>query len=114
MKSESKKLLLDSYKQREIKGGVCCIKNKSNGKMLILSAVDWKRLKNRFDFSITTKTCIFLKLKNDIEKFGYESFEFELLEEIKKKEDKTDKAFKEEVEFLEEIWKEKLNNIELY
>jgi len=109
-----RKELKQAYKERKITGGVFIIKNNINGRILLDSAINIIGSKNRFDFSKATGSCVNLKLASDWKEFGKDAFTFEILEEIEKKEDQTEKDFGEDVKLLEEIWMEKLEGREFY
>ena len=42
-------------------------------------------MQNRFNFSVKTNSCLNLKLRNDWNKYGANSFTFEILEEVEMK-----------------------------
>ncbi len=110
----AKRARVTEYKERKVIGGVYAVRNTVNGKRLILSASDLQGSKNRFVFSQQTNGCVNLKLSRDWEQFGADSFAFEVLEELEKKETQTSKEFAEDIKTLEEIWLEQLNPDELY
>ncbi len=114
MDKPAKKALMTEYKERKVIGGVYAVRNTVNGKQLILSASDLQGSKNRFLFSQQTNGCISPKLNKDWEQFGANSFAFEVLEELEKKETQTSKEFAEDVKTLEEIWLGQLNPDKLY
>jgi len=112
--NKTKKELIARYKEREIIGGVYAIKNTLNDKMLLGAVTDLNGIKNRFDFSQKTGSCIDLKLQRDWSKQGSEQFVFEVLEELKKGETQTEKGFKADIALLKEMWLEKLSDRDFY
>lgn len=110
----SKKELQAQYKEREVIGGVYAIKNTENGKILIDSAVNLQGIKNRFEFSQKTGSCVDMKLQKDWAEYGSAAFSFEVLEELKKGETQNDKEFKADVNMLKEMWLEKMTGENLY
>lgn len=109
-----KKELKAAYKERKVIGGICAIKNNSNGKMLMEAVSDIGGFKNRFEFSKKTGSCVNSKLISDWNQFGSDSFSFEVIEELTKKATQTDKEFKEDIIMLKEIWLEKIDPAILY
>lgn len=110
----SKKEIQLEYKQRKIIGGIYAITNTSSGKILLESALNLASSRNKFQFSQNTGSCISPKLQKDWNEFGHLSFKFEVLEEIEKKEDQSDKQFSEDVKLLEDLWREKYDVDQLY
>jgi len=110
----TKKELKAQYKEREIIGGVYAIKNTLNSKMLLDSATDLQGSKNRFNFSQKTGSCVYMKLQSDWNKQSGEQFVFEVLEELKKGETQTLEEFKADIDFLKEMWLDKLSDRDLY
>ncbi|MDD3927773.1 MAG: GIY-YIG nuclease family protein [bacterium] len=111
---DKRKELKDQYKQRVIRGGVYRIVNTVNGKYILGHAVDLKAALNRFDFAVANNSCIHYDLQEDWKEFGARAFAFEVLEEIDKKQDQSQKEFKEDLETLEELWREKLDAAKEY
>ena len=114
MKNQNKKELQDAYKQRKVIGGLCAIKNKVNGKMLLAAVTNLQGYQNRFEFAQASAGCTDLKLKSDWEMFGKDAFELVILEELEKNDTQTDKEFSEDVKTLKEMWLEKLDPDKLY
>lgn len=114
MDKQNRKELRSAYKERKDTGGICAIKNKVNGKMLILPVNNLYAYKNRFGFSQTTGSLIDDKLDKDWEKFGSNSFVLEILEELEKGENQTTQQFRDDLKTLKEIWLEKLDPDNLY
>lgn len=114
MEKQFRREKVAEYKERKVVGGVYVLKNTENGKQLLLSAADLQGSRNRFTFSQQTNSCIQPKLQKDWETFGKESFQFEVLEELEKKETQTAEEFAADVKILEELWREKLQGNTLY
>ncbi len=114
MNRQERKEKIDAYKQRQLIGGIYKIKNKANGKCLLQSTTDLAGSKNRFEFSVSTGSCISYKLQKDWNEFGQDSFIFEVLEELKQKETQTLKQFSDDLKTLEELWVEKFRPNVLY
>lgn len=109
MNKQSKKELKEQYKNREIIGGVYRVICQGSGKQFLRSTEDIKGSKNRFIFSIATNSCPDMSMLKEWNEFGPNAFDFEILEEIVKKETQTDSEFSEDTHFLFETWKEKLS-----
>ena len=105
-----KKELVEQYKNREQTGGVIVIKNALIGKWHIDSAPDLKAAKNRFEFFGSSN----MKVSNDFTAQKGEGFSFEVLEELKKGENRSDKEFREDLSVLKAIWLEKLAGQDMY
>ena len=110
----TKKELASQYKEREVVGGVCVIRNNKNNKILLETATDLQGSRNRFEFAKKTGSCVNLKLQRDWDEHGAPSFTFEVLEEIKKTDAQNSKEFKADVEALKEMWLEKLTDEVFY
>ena len=64
-------------------------------------------MRNRFEFALATKTAIEPSMRNEWVKYGAASFSFEVLEEIRKGKDQTDKEFLDDIAALYEMWLER-------
>lgn len=113
MDSLRKKELRDAYKSKPVIGGVCCIKCGGSQRQWLQATKDIESLRNRFNFAMSTKTCPDPSMRGEWAKYGVEAFTFEVLEEIKKREDQTDKEFADDVKALYEMWLEKSQQGEL-
>lgn len=113
-KTDRKKELMLEYKERKLIGGIYIISNTANGKYLLLSDVNIKSVKNRFEFSQSTNSCVMPKLQKDWKEFGNKVFTLEILEELEKKETQTDKEFKEDLDLIVEVWAEKYDESKSY
>jgi len=114
MADSIKKDLKAQYRDREAVGGVYLIRNTLNGMLLIDAATDLSSIKNRFEFSLKTGSCVNMKLQKDWLKQGSSSFTLEILEEITKGDTQTDAGFKADVGLLKQIWLEKLSGEDFY
>lgn len=105
----SKKALKERYKARECVGGIYCIKCSGNNEIWLRATTDIQGAKNRFEFSVYVNSSTEMCMMESWKMYGAETFSFELLEEIKKKEVQTEKEFSDDVNVLLELWSEKLN-----
>jgi len=109
MDSNRKKELQSQYADREVVGGVYLIRNTFNNKILLETTTDLNVCKNRFEFAQKTGSCVYPKLQKDWAEQGGDQFILEVLEELKKGETQSQTEFKADIEFLKEIWREKLS-----
>lgn len=86
-------------------GGIYCIKNITNGKILIMSDIDLSEAVNRLQFAKRTGICVYAKLQEDWKKYGGLAFEFSIIEQIKKQKDQTQKQFLDYLQEREEWWR---------
>ena len=106
---DHKKRLKELYKETPIEAGVFTMINKQNGKVFVGSFNNLKRL-NGFQFMLKTNTHTNKALQFDYHTFGADSFEIEVVEYLKKKEEGYFDA-KKELEKLEQKW---LDQLQLY
>ncbi|KOS69208.1 LuxR family transcriptional regulator [Lysinibacillus contaminans] len=99
---DHKKQLKELYKDTPIEAGVFTMTNKQNGKVVVGSFNNLKRL-NGFQFMLKTNTHTNKALQADYNTFGADAFDIEVVEYLKKKEDGYFDA-KKELEKLEEKW----------
>lgn len=107
-----RKEIIRKYKERSVTGGVFKITNTKNGRFLLASDIDLRGSRNRFDFSVSTGSCVYMKLQEDWDKFGAKAFVFEVLDELEKEPEQGIKAFTEDLKLLEEMWRERLSGDE--
>ena len=105
-----KKELINQYKSRVQTGGVYAVKNMTLNKWYVDAASDLAAAENRFKFFGSTH----MKVEQDYKTQNGEGFVFEVLEELTKNENQTDKEFKADLTMLKDIWLEKLSGQELY
>ncbi len=111
MDKEQRKKLQQQYSERTVVGGVYAIKNAVSGKMLLLSTLDMPGSRNRYLFALQTGGCVHPLLRKE---WGKEEFTFEVIEELKKKDDQTEKEFTQEVSELLELTAERFSPDMLY
>ena len=106
---DSRKKLVNEYKQRKLSGGIYKITNRLNQMYLLGHARDIKALQNRFNFSVSTGSCIQPRLQRDWKEFGGNVFTLEILETIELKEGQSQDEFTDDLKMLEEMWRGNLD-----
>ena len=114
MKNEKRKQAIYEYKEKKTTGGVYKITNTESKKSLIKGEIDLSSMQNRFNFSVKTNSCLNLKLREDWNKYGANSFTFEVLEEVEMKSEMDRRQFKKQLDELADKYSEKMNKDELY
>ena len=107
MDKQKRKELQNAYKNRTTVGGVYCIKCNANQRTWIRSTADMEGSKNRVMFSLKMKGAPEPAMLHECNEYGWDSFSFIVLEELKKKETQTEKEFEDDIATLLEIWLEK-------
>lgn len=106
--------MISAYKQRRVVGGVYDICCQATGRHWVKGDVDLAGAKNRFAFSAATGSCVAPAMAADWAEQGAGSFRFRVLEELEKKEGQSDREFRQDVETLEELWRERFAPEQLY
>ena len=101
----NKKELILQYKLTNRPMGIYQIRNLVNGRVFVESSVNLTGILNRQEFALKLNGHKNKQLQADWNEFGAENFTFEILEEIVQRENLDIKA---ELEFLEDLWLEKL------
>jgi hypothetical protein len=114
MDKERKREIIADYKQQKTTGGVYAIKNKETGKAYIKGDINMEAAENRFDFSRKVNSCIQIRMREDWEKYGPDSFTFEILKKIEQKNEESTKIFRDRLKKLEELCKEEYTTEKLY
>ena len=104
---KSRKELNKEYLERVKPAGVFQVKNVANGKVLLGSSLNLEGPLNRHRFMLKIGSHTNKSLQKDWDEFGPEQFVFEILEEVKRKDD-PNFNLKDELTLLEMIWLEKL------
>ena len=107
MEKPSKKELRDSYKEKEVIGGIYCIRCNVSDHTWIKSTKDMAGMKNRFAFNVSTDLCPEPTMSQDWNQYGANSFTLEVLEELAKGETQTDREFTDDLKVLLEMRTEK-------
>jgi len=113
MKNQNRKEIINEYKQTHRPMGIYQIENKVNGKILVGGSLNLDGIFNREKFTLKMGMHMNKELQKDWKEFGEENFLFEVLEQIKPREEiilnQDDlKKYKYELETLEKKWLEKL------
>ena len=104
---KSRKELNKEYLERVKPAGIFQVKNIANGKVLLGSSLNLEGPLNRHRFMLRIGSHTNKALQKDWDEFGSEKFVFEILEEVKRKDD-PNFNLKDELTLLEMIWLEKL------
>ncbi len=113
-KSEAKKEIIAAYKEKKSVGGVYIIRNITSGKIFIDMTPNMQGMLNRFEFAKKTKTPFTIKFQSEWQNEKDDAFEIEILEEIEMGVDQTRKSFKEDLETMKNLWKEKFSGNKFY
>ncbi len=90
------------------------IKNADTGRIFLDLTNNLHGSKSQFQFAQSTGQCLNKKLEKCWNEIKGCSFEFEILEELERKDEQTPKDFKEELELLKDMWMEKLKGENFY
>ena len=103
----NKSEIKNNYKKTLRPMGVYLVKNLVNGKIFVGSNLNLQARINRHKFELKLNSDDIKELQEDYNKYGEENFSFEVLDELKPKED-PDYNYKEDVKVLEQLWIDKL------
>src|SRR5512141_1618151 len=106
-KVKSRRELNREYMERVKPAGVYQVKNLANGKVLLGSSLNLDGPLNRHKFMLKIGSHTNKALQHDWNELGPEQFAFEIVEEVKVKDD-PNFNLKDELTLLEMIWLEKL------
>lgn len=113
MDKQKRKEIANEYAHSFRKMGVYQIRGKTNGKVYVGASMDLDGAFNRDRFMLDFGNFSNQELQQDWNELGEADFEFEILEQIKPREEYVDniadlKPYKDELEVLKEIWLEKI------
>ena len=111
VKAKTRKELNREYIKRVKPAGIYQVKNMANGKMLLGSSLNLEGPLNRHKFMLKIGSHTNKTLQADWNELGQNTFVFEVLEEVKMKED-PNFNLQDELTLLEMIWLEKLQPVE--
>jgi hypothetical protein len=100
----SKQDIKREYKERKKPAGVFQVKNTSNGKILVGSSLNLEGPLNAHKFMLTIGKHRNEALQKEWNEFGGDKFVFEILEEVKVKDD-PNFNIEDELTLLEQIWR---------
>lgn len=103
---ERKAELKRAYKEAHTPMGIFKITNKMNGKFYIGSGTNVPAKINKFKFELKYLSCKVKELQKDYDEYGEDNFSFEIIDYLAPKD--MEDNYKEELETLEDMWKEKL------
>ena len=106
---KSRRELNREYAERVKPSGVYQVKNLANGKVLLGSSLNLEGPLNRHKFMLKIGSHTNKALQNDWNEFDADKFAFEILEEVKRKDD-PNFNLEDELTILEMIWLEKLQS----
>ena len=104
---KSKQDIKREYKERKKPAGVFQVKNTANGKVLLGSSLNLEGPLNSHKFMLTIGKHRNEALQKEWNQHGAEKFVFEVLEEVKVKDD-PDFSLEDELTLIEQIWLEKV------
>ncbi|HQV94001.1 MAG TPA: GIY-YIG nuclease family protein [Anaerolineales bacterium] len=104
---KSRRELHREYAERVKPAGVYQVMNLANGKVLLGSSLNLEGPLNRHGFMLKIGSHTNKALQQDWNELGAEKFTFEILEEVKQKDD-PNFNLEEELTLLEMVWLEKL------
>jgi hypothetical protein len=102
-----KKALRKQYKETLQPMGVFKVQNKVNGKILIISSNNIPGRINREKFQLDMGGHPHKDLQKDYKEFGKDNFIFEIVDNLKPKEDPA-YNYSDDLDMLEEMWLDKL------
>ena len=114
MEKEERRAAAAAFKARRRVGGVYCIKNTGNGKLLLAGSTDLNGSENRFRFEQMTDSCFDSALASDWKQYGAKAFAFEVLETLEQNEDQEQAEFAEDIAVLLDFWLERTPPETLY
>jgi hypothetical protein len=110
---QTRKEIAKTYVQTYRPMGVYQIKNKVNGKLFIGSSLDLNGAWNKCNFFLRMGGHPNKELEQDWKAFGGDAFSFEIIDQIKPREEilpsfDERKKYKDELEGMEQLWLEEL------
>jgi len=111
-----RKSLSATFRQSSPEAGVYRIVNRRTGRFLLSSTANLAGLRSRFEFASSTNSpgALDSSLREDIAGFGFESFSFEVHDDLEIKPDMTPAQIAEDLATLEALWREKTDRSLLY
>ncbi|MBC2327678.1 GIY-YIG nuclease family protein [Listeria booriae] len=110
MDRDTKKKMINEYKQTKHRAGVYRFVSRETGKYVLAASMDLRGIQNKYQFAIKMKSPGALPwiMANEASKYGLDTIELEELELVDIKDEMTNDDIKEELEVILELWQEKL------
>lgn len=102
-----RKELKNAYKQKAAVGGIYRIQCNGNGRAWVKSTTNLAGQQNKFAFSVSTNSCPEPAMRAEWTNYGLQSFSFDVLEVLNRKETQTEREFLEDIQALHKIWLER-------
>ncbi|MBI5848876.1 MAG: GIY-YIG nuclease family protein [Nitrospirae bacterium] len=103
----NRKEIINKYKQTIQPMGIYQIRNLGNGKIYIGSAKDLRGRINSNKFQLRMGSHLNKEMQRDFNEIGEEGFSFDVLDQLKPKEDLS-YDYTEDLKILEEMWLDKI------
>ena len=106
-----RKTLIEQYKKTKRPMGVYRVRNTQSGRSLIGSSTDVRAILNRHQAQLQLRSHAVAALQSDWDTLGPDAFAFEVLDTLEPREDaaRDERAERDELRALEELWVEKLS-----
>jgi hypothetical protein len=100
-----------NYKETHPEAGVYALRNRQNGKVLIGSALNLASMRSKLAFARSTNSpgALDLRLRTEIETYGVDAFELEILESIQPPPEQSDADIRNELDALEALHREEID-----
>jgi len=111
-----RKELKATYREASPDTGVYRIVNTGNGRSLVGHSTNLASISNRLQFAKATATSSALdqRLADDVRQFGFDAFDFEVLDRLEATPGMTRPEILQELLTMEGLWREKLGSASLY
>jgi hypothetical protein len=113
---DRRKELRSQYKQTHTEAGVYRVVNTQTGKALLGSSANLPSMRNKMDFARSTGSpgALDYRLRKDIEQYGIDAFDLEILEILETKPEMTQQQVRDDLATLEALWREQQDPATLY
>ncbi|QWT54769.1 GIY-YIG nuclease family protein [Christensenella sp. MSJ-20] len=109
MDQERRRTLRRQYREAPREGGIICIQNRETGQRFLLAEPNLSGARNKFLFAIQTNSCCYAALQKDWAAYGPAGYSFEVLETLRPQEGQTPKEFREDLNQLLALWRQREN-----
>jgi hypothetical protein len=111
-----RKELTEQFQRAAPEAGVYRIVNRRTGRLLLGSTTNLPGLRNRFEFARSTNSAAALdpRLREDVTRFGSDSFSFDVLDTLEVTPTMTREQLAADLATLEALWHEKTDPALLY